>query len=183
MLYLQHPDLQGQSPIFSLLALLDTLSINVLADSYNNTQSCSRRCSIPNTLSAVHLKTCRPCCSSCYYNKICRNYNSLGNSQHHLTCKAHPRDKVIVCSYWDVSRHSDSYSTHQLCHACFDLDEKSRLIIRERRDRLQIERMVRQPLACDNCKAAIPLNKPIWWVCWACRCECREKLHPDWRHK
>lgn len=119
-----------------------------------------------DTTTSCHLKYCRAQCSECYYSKVCLP----GKSKHNRSCclgsKKHIGPGCGSCS--------------KVCEICGRLSIAEQMLRREARDRFLIRHSARETEACSECGALLRNNRPLWWVCSKCSCECQDHIHPPW---
>jgi hypothetical protein len=138
-------------------------------------QECSatRRCRC--TTVSAHMKLCQARCSKYFYSAI----NTL-----HRPCRCSDARTTNWRSYYSYSHDANSTNVDRsLCRDCYKMKDADRLALREKRDRMTYTNLTRQPLACAQCREALPPTGPLWWVCSKCSVECRSHDHPGWRRK
>ena len=135
-------------------------------------QSCSKKRGLRHTEASLHLQTCKPSCSNCYRRDVCRP----ARYRHSKSCKlARGSKEKDVCHYGS--------STRDICQSCVKLSPRAQQTRREARDRTELDRLARLPLACSQCKMPLPNQGPRWWVCSTCFAECQHRVHPAWAEK
>ena len=130
-------------------------------------QSCSKNCRRSNTATSCHLQNCRAQCSECYYSKVCL----VAKSKHSRSCCL--RSKKHDC------RECGDASL-KLCQICVRMSVAEENLRHEARDRALIRHSAGKTAACSECGVALQMNRPLWWVCSKCSCECQDHIHPPW---
>ena len=130
-------------------------------------QSCLVYRPRPDTTTMWNLKQCRAQCSECYYSKVCLP----GKFKHKRFC--------CLGSKKYVGPLRDS-ACSKVCKICGRLSLTEQTLRREARDRFLIRRSARETEACSECGALLRNNRPFWWICSMCSCECQDHIHPPW---
>ena len=136
-------------------------------------QSCSKERGLPHTEASLHLQACRPTCPKCYRTHVCRR----ARYRHSEPCKLERSGEEEA----DVWRYGSSI--RRVCGSCVGLSPRVQQARREARDRIELDRLARLPLACSRCKMSLPDRGPRWWVCSTCSSECQHRVHPGWTEK
>lgn len=144
-------------------------------------QDCQTKLAVAPSLASKHLRMCEPCCSNCFYRYYCRRWDPQGQriARNRECCEL--RDHQIDVEMALTARAATD--TKKLCRICASLPPAQRMERLEARDRLQLDRLERHPLACSKCRSMLPTGGPRWWVCEQCLTECRSRMHPAWGEK
>ncbi|GIJ86993.1 hypothetical protein Asppvi_005892 [Aspergillus pseudoviridinutans] len=122
--------------------------------------------------------TCRPICSKCLYKNHCQvrpksgrrrryEYNNYG--------RRYPNADIEMNGA-DVS----PFQQKEVCRVCARKSPDERLRIIDSQDMLEVHRLTRLPLACDECKELLPATGVRWWIDAETGRECGWSGHPPW---
>ena len=134
-------------------------------------QFCSNWFTPPSTATECHLRSCRAQCSECYYSKVCLP----GKSKHAQSC--------CLGSKYGPQEHNKfqcGVGWLGICQSCVRISITGEIRRGEARDTSLIRHLAGTTDACTACGALMQNNKPLWWVCSKCSCECQDHIHPPW---
>ena len=134
-------------------------------------QSCAITKILWDTEAFIHLSTCRPCCSDCYFVEICRRTDRFNHAK---SCWLRRWLSIKNDHGW---RYELSYA-RKICQICDKMSSPAQKSWRETRDRAEMDRLAHQAIVCSRCKNSLPDKRPKWWVCSKCSSECRHHVHP-----
>jgi hypothetical protein len=133
-----------------------------------NLQACRthKKIIVPDT--TVHLESCQPYCSKCH---LKRQYAS-------------EKDSYMSNCYKCRARTKDSWSRPQpeervLCRNCATLSDDEIRMMRDKRERIEMEHLLQWPLRCEKCHAYLDSKRPCWWGCMSCYGACNWDGHPS----
>jgi len=139
----------------------------------------------PQSNAFRHLTRCRPSCSKCFYKNHCRmkprpgqrrQYTSYDTSSYTDYEYARRRQQADV----EMSAGSSPLPRTDVCRICSRKLPAERKAVTEARDRLEVQRLARHPLACWECKEPLPAKGPRWWIDLDSERECRWFVHLPW---
>lgn len=140
-------------------------------------QECTTKLKIAPSPTSKHRTQCRPYCSKCFYETYCRWWGQQGQRQ-----ARHKNECPLSAKQTDVEMRQGLGTEHirELCRMCASLTQAERNEEFEARDKTELDRLARLPLACSRCRTILPAKGPRWWICQPCLTECPSHLHPPW---
>ncbi|KAI0508766.1 hypothetical protein F5B22DRAFT_619514 [Xylaria bambusicola] len=139
---------------------------------------CSGSRMAPSSTVSFHISFCAATCSRCYYKSILDPFSHGALFDTKLPCQCYDgRTKGFVNSFGALPNHPHA---RRLCRDCCIKKPDDILALRERRDQVMYSKLTQQPLSCFKCCKSLPRTGPRWWLCFACKRECRGGCHLGW---
>jgi hypothetical protein len=123
-------------------------------------QACRTSRSVTMPATTVHLESCQPYCSRC---QLKRQYSSevdSWRSKYCFGCKNKPGKTDQV-----------------LCRDCAALSDGEVCIMREKREKAEMDHLLQWPLRCATCNVYLDGKNPFWWGCMSCSSACNWDGH------
>jgi len=109
----------------------------------------------------VHLENCQPYCSRCHLKRQYSSETEAWYSKYRrCTGRAKKQDQV-------------------LCRHCASLSNDEVRMMREKREKAEMDHLLQWPLRCAKCNVYLDGKNPCWWGCMSCYSACDWDGHPS----